>query len=111
VAGHALARRIHDRQVELRQGMALLRRFTIPLSRLRIILRRTLSGKSHPKAELGIRVAMACLGFSRFGGFYSGLLRAAEQSAKERCGHTHHISRPLPKHKLIPLSTAGPRYA
>src|ERR1035438_8656684 len=97
--------------------MALVRRFTIPLSRLRIILRRSLTGKFHPHAELGLRIAMASPGFSGFGGFggfggfCSGLFRAAEQSAKERCGHTHHTSRPEPKHKLIPLSIAGPRYA
>src|ERR1035441_49101 len=103
-----MARRIHNHQVELCQGMALVRCFTIPLSRLRIILRRSLTGKFHSHAELGLRIAVASPGFSGFGSFCSGLLRAAEQSAKERCGHTPHTSRPEPKHKLIPLSIAGP---
>jgi hypothetical protein len=40
-------------------------------------------------------------GFSGFSGFGSGLFRAAEQSAKERCVHACHISRPEPKHKFI----------
>jgi hypothetical protein len=52
----------------------------------------------HPKAELGVRIAVAGLGF---GGFRSGLLRAAKQSAKERFVHALHISRPEPNHKLI----------
>ena len=66
--------------------MALVRRLQIPVSGLRIVLRRSLAGKSHPQAELGFRIAVAGPGF---GGFCSGLLRAAEQSAKERSVHTH----------------------
>ena len=78
--------------------MALVRRLQIPMGCLRIILRRSLPANFTPKAELRFRIAVAGPGF---GGFHSGLLRAAEQSAKERCVHARHISRPEPKHKPV----------
>jgi hypothetical protein len=76
--------------------MALVRRLQIPVSGLRIVLRRSLPGELYPKAELRFRIAVASPGFS---GFPSELLRAAEQSAEERCVHACYISRPEPKHK------------
>lgn len=98
VASHALARPIHDPEVELRQGMALVRRLEIPMRRLRIILRRALLGKLYAEAELRLRIAVVSPGF---GSFPSRLLRAAEQSAKEQFVHARDISRPELKHKNI----------
>jgi hypothetical protein len=88
-----LALPIHQPQIELRHAMALVGRLQIPLSRLRLVLARTLSaGELAPQVEL--RLGVPRLGGRLFcGGIQSRPARAAEPTAKKCYSHNWNTRR------------------
>ena len=61
VLRHALALSVHDAKIELRDGVALVCSFTIPLDRLGIVPQHTLAALVH-NAEVELRVSVPLLG-------------------------------------------------